>query len=197
MKYDERYLQELKLRGDVTITNPVTYCFRFNDYGNWANFTINESTGEFSIQSDWGDWSYRWHTDSLGKGVKLTQFLLSCDTDYITNKLAYGPVSDLKDEVDDEETLKAIRKHICEVRRGRDIDKGDARAYWLEAETFVEEQNCSIEAMDSDLYDLLGEPWEYIAHKKSHRYMFLTRRLLPFFQAWMKNHLTNGDSPLP
>jgi len=188
VKYDERYLQELKLRSEVTISKPVTYSFAFIDYGQWANFTINESTGEFSIQSDWGDWSYRWHTDSLGKDVKLTKFLLKASPDYITEKLSYGPVLDLKDVVDDEETLKAIRKHICEVRRARDIDKGDARDYWLEAETFVEEQACNLDVIDSGLYEFLGEPWEYVAHKKSHRYMFLTRRLIPFFQSWLRDH---------
>jgi len=196
MKYDDSHLPELKLKGTAHVGTAVTYSFVFDMYGGWANFTINDSTGEFNVNSDWGSWCYRWHTNSLGENTRLTQFLLQCDADYIVRKFAVDGTSDLKDTVDDEETLKAIRTHICEARRTRDIDKGVARAYWCEAETFVE-NSCNIDNMDLDLYRFLDAPWEYIATKKSHRYMLLTRRLIPFFKAWMKNHLTNGDSPMP
>lgn len=197
MKYDESHLQTLELQGSVHISNPVTYSFRFKDYATWANFTINDATGEFSVQSDWGCWSYRWHTDSLGKNNTLTQFLLQCDADYIVRKFATSRVPDLQDETDPEETLKSIRARICEARRVHNIRKDEARKHWYEAESFVNSGDCNLDNMDSDLYRFLDEPWDYIATKKSHRYMFLTRRLIPFFQAWLRHHLTNGDSPMP
>lgn len=196
MKYDDTDLPPLELKGPVSITAPVAYSFRFNGYASWAIFTINDYTGEFTINSDWGDWSYRWHTDSLGKGVLLTQFLLQCDADYIVHKFAKGRVSDLQDEVDPEETLKCIRKKICEERGDQAIAARTARFLWLEAQSFVDD-GCDLDNMDSDLYRFLDEPWDYIAHRKSHRYMFLVKRLIPFFQQWLKRHLTNGDSPLP
>jgi hypothetical protein len=189
VKQDESDLITLELKGEVFVTNPVTYCFRFTNYGGWSNFTVNESTGEFTVNSDWGNWAYRWHTDSLGDGVKLTQFLLKCDADYIVRKLAVEGAHALKDEIDFERTLKAIQERIVEARRAKEITKKDARRLWLMADEFVEDDQCDLNAIDSDLDKLLGnESWEYIAEKHSHRYMFLWKRLIPFFQSWLRNH---------
>lgn len=189
MKYDESNMPALELKGEVSVTHPVTYCFRFTDYSAWANFTVNEQTGELSILSDWGNWAYRWRTDSLGDGVKLTQFLLSCDAEYIVRKFAVEGAQDLKDEIDFEGTLGTIKKCIVEARRAKEITKEDARRFWVSAEIFVEYDQCDLEALDDALDTFLGnDSWEYIAEKKSHRYMFLWKRLIPFFQDWMKCH---------
>lgn len=189
MKYDESNMPALELKGEVIVTRPVTYCFRFTDYAGWANFTVNESTGEFSILSDWGNWAYRWHTDRLGKGVKLTQFLLTCDADYIVRKLAVEGAQDLKDEIDFDGTLENLKIRIVEARRAKEITKENARRFWVSSEIFVECDQCDLEALDDDLDTFLGhDSWEYIAEKKSHRYMFLWKRLIPFFQGWMKYH---------
>jgi hypothetical protein len=189
VKHDESGLITLELKGEVFVTNPVTYCFRFTSYSGWSNFTINESTGEFTVNSDWGNWAYRWHTDSLGDGVKLTQFLLKCDADYIVRKFAVGGAQDLKDEIDFERTLKSIQERIVVARRDKEIEKEHARRLWLMADEFVEDDQCDLDTIDSELDKFLGyDTWEYILEKHSHSYMFLWKRLIPFFQSWLRDH---------
>jgi len=191
-----KYLPDLKLAGSVNITRPVTYYFAFAEYGAWAAFTINDDTGEFNVQSDWGNWQHRWHVGSIGKRT-FTQFLLTCDADYIVRKFAYENKADLKNVTDTDETLKAIRARICECRRRRDIRHVDsARELWDQAKAWTKD-DCNEHTIPEELDKFLEQPWEYIRTMKSHRYYLLTERLLPFFFAWLKNHLTHGDAPTP
>lgn len=193
----------LVVRGDVEINNPVSYSFRFVDFGNWAIFTINEMTGEFSIQSDWGNYHYRWNINHIGKNRKLSQFLLTCDSDYVVRKFAYDNKHDLGQVTDTDATLARIRQRICEARRHGDIDdekwhraKDKARELWEQTDSWAAE-DFRLEACQSELYNFLSEPWDYIYTMPSARFNFLKNRLLPFFFDWLKHHLTNGDAPLP
>ncbi len=53
-------------------TDAVTYRFKpdgknaHRDPWGWVIATINDATGELNIQSDWGNYAYRWHIDHLG-----------------------------------------------------------------------------------------------------------------------------------
>jgi len=58
---------------EATISTATAYSFRFAN-GGWAIFTVNDSTGELSIQSDWGEWAHRWHIGHLGSPT-LTKFI--------------------------------------------------------------------------------------------------------------------------
>lgn len=67
----------------------TTYSFQTTGegYRSWALCTVNDATGELNIQSDWGNWSHRWHTDALGSPT-LTAFIGDrSGTDYLAGKL--------------------------------------------------------------------------------------------------------------
>lgn len=176
------------------VSSPVTYSFRFAEYGPWCNVTINEQTGELNIQSDWGCWSHRWHVDGLGPR-RLTVFLLQCDPDYIVRKFQLNRPEDLKDVRDDEATWEAVREYICAERREKHITREQARRCWREGDAWVHDEDCDIENMDLVLSDFLGaEPWEFIRYKRSYNYEFLVHRLLPFIQQWLKTHYNDGSA---
>lgn len=173
----------------ASISKPVTYSFRFEEYGAWCNVTINEQTGEFNLNSDWGCWTHRWRVDGIGPHI-LTEFLLQCDPDYIVRKFQLNGPENLKDVRDDERTWEAVREYICEERREKRITKETARRCWREGDAWVHDEDCNVDDMDLVLAELLGnEPWEYIAHKKSYAYEFLVHRLIPFIQTWLRDNV--------
>lgn len=84
---------EISGREKLTFTKrseATTYHFRAEKHFGWALCTVNNSTGELNITSDWGAWSYRWHTAHLGE-VSLTHFIANREVDdgrhYIADKL--------------------------------------------------------------------------------------------------------------
>ncbi len=101
----------------VSVSSAVTYRFEpeGREFG-WALCTINDATGELSIQSDWGNWSHRWNIRHLGAPT-LTHFIAdrsSCD--YLANKLSLesGPRSG--EEFDAGETVAKFRRMLAERR---------------------------------------------------------------------------------
>src|SRR3954468_12887558 len=88
------------LREPPSTTRPTAYHFRFKAEG-WAIFTINDETCEFSIQSDWGVYGYRWLQGGFGERT-LTEFIAKTSPDYIVNKLQIGTCSVNLDDVIDE-----------------------------------------------------------------------------------------------
>lgn len=185
-----------------------TYQFRFKDPRClWANFTVNNSTGEFSIQSDAGSWSHRWNIGSLWEqdkqnGKPLAHFLgVTAGAGYILDKLGYGQPRDLANIIDKEGTISGIRQKILENRREQDITKEQAKSGWDEAKEWMDQYNfaeggtgeAAIDAIYSgqyetlkDLFDLWGcYIHDFLEYKKSHTHNFLMDELIPFFQ----NHL--------
>ncbi len=184
---------KLELVREPWITTPVAYSLRFKGYGAWAIFTINDATGEFSIQSDWGNYSYRWNTDALGD-KDLTDFLCQCEPNYIVRKFSQENKHDLKPVTDLDETRRVVRESILEQRRIREIEKDDARALYELVNDWVD-ANCVVDECPPDLWDFLNEPWEFIREKHSERWRFLQDELLPFFFDWLSKHLEARTPP--
>jgi hypothetical protein len=185
-------LPRLELREDVAIGTVEYYHFKFNR--GWAIFIVNNETGEFSVQSDWGNYAYRWSTDPqcLGEPT-LAQFIARTSPGYIVDKFASNEPRDFREQMDAEGTEQNIRKKILEARREHRLDQEEAADLWSMV------RDVDFDGADSFMYtlgsgnelaDFLGEePWYDIQTKPSHAYCFLREILLPFFIRWLKGHL--------
>ncbi len=91
--------------------------------GGWALATVNDATGELAIQSDWGNWSFRWNTDHIGC-ESLTHFIAGRftgdgDCDYLANKLTSR---EDRERFDSHATVEYMQRDLAQKRLawGRD-----------------------------------------------------------------------------
>lgn len=175
-------MKELEISGEVVVTQPVSYSFRFKPYG-WAILTLNEATGEMTIQSDWGNYSHRWHIGHLGEPT-LHDFFVKAGSDYLVNKFSYENKTDLADVTDEEATLKGLIEHIDELVANETIEQGLADEL-KEDVTSWKNNSFDCHVCPTDLEEFLDQPYEYIQMRRSGRYEFLVNHLLPI----MKKHL--------
>jgi len=112
------------IEGWPRVTEAKTYAFKFDPYG-WANVTINDTTGEISIQSDWTNVAYRMHTNALPEQYNTpTKFFIHCcqhDPDYMLRKMRHATgreQPDLKDVVNEKATVKSVKKAVKEWYQG-------------------------------------------------------------------------------
>ena len=88
----------------------------------WA-IAFLDSTGCFTVLSDWGNYGYRWPDHGWGPG-DFRAFFVLCDSGYIIRKIArvdtyYG-----------DRTLRAVQDHILERRRDGSFTRECARQEW-------------------------------------------------------------------
>lgn len=109
----------------------------------WALATINDATGELTIQSDWGNWAYRWPHRGMaeinGRRETLTEFIAGrfgarTECDYLANKLT---THEERHVFDAELTVEWLRSELCKHRleQGRNLiefydDEPDAPRVW-------------------------------------------------------------------
>lgn len=86
----------------------------------WARIWITDD-GCFTTISDHGNYGYWW----TAPGCEFRKFLCGCNTDYLANKLRHGET-----EFDGEESVKQIRRHICEWRRDGTLSRERAAEEW-------------------------------------------------------------------
>ena len=159
----------------------------------WATFTIVEGLGEFSVLSDYGNYSYRW--GDLGKQT-LKGFLAGCNADYVLEKFSYSNKTDLADEIDYKETRKEWRKRIGEryadrrTHSRKSMAKTEVQDLLKEVDLLLEDEppaDIIFERMSGDLWAVFdNEPYEFVCHRRSPRWEGLRDQLLPFFFGYLK-----------
>jgi hypothetical protein len=164
----------------VTVSRSLTIHARFAPHG-WATFVIDDTQGTLSITSDWGDWAYRWGRGS-NLGVSSHDLSEALRTrfghDYVASKLLAGNTW----VFDEDASRRRVRERLLRMRRERALSSEDAREAWnaIESEFESVDQLVGI-ARDCDpLNDALDhQPWEYVGHVTSPRYLVLRDTLLP------------------
>ena len=168
----------------VTIVRADVYSLRWpSSYGNWAIFTVCDQTGELSIQSDWGNFSYRWNTGALGDKT-LTEFLATVDAHYIADKLGYHN-TDLAEVFDPDATLAEFRRAIRELRRLGRIGAADARGAWDLSEEFCDQVD--VDGIDAvwhnadfdELFKVLPDSYELLCRKRPILWSIVKDELVP------------------
>ena len=189
------------------------YAFRFQH--GWANFTICDRLGEFSIQSDWGNYSYRW--GNIGKNT-LEEFLAGCDSCYITTKLSYSKPREFREEFSLSGTIDNVKTQIIEERRSGQLEKRDARILWDYTEKVLKFSDDA--ETPEGFYNLIHEPVEYFnsrmgefveieslissmgpdfvfngaSYEPSARYLFCQNTLIPFFTNFLREKLNARET---
>ncbi|MGN6107067.1 MAG: hypothetical protein ACTHU0_18315 [Kofleriaceae bacterium] len=115
-----------------------TYTFTAAQGFGWAHCTVNDTTGELSIESDWGGWVHSWSPDPRSLAAPtLTHFIATrSGVDYIARKLQGG---DGGERFCPDKTAAELRGAILERRiedgrepRKRYLSRDVARRIWDE-----------------------------------------------------------------
>jgi hypothetical protein len=116
-------------------TKGVVDRYRLKEKSWWADITLSED-GFVNIQSDYGDYHYRWN--DFGPCIK--KFLIACDKGYLYSKFGMN----LPGEFNFKETIKLIRKDIKEQRKDKVFSAEDCREYWDITEALKKEHYFSV-----------------------------------------------------
>jgi hypothetical protein len=176
MKDEERF--SLKITSFKGPTAAEVYSFRIG-HGDWGVLLLDEASGTVSINSSYGDWANSWTAAGRGAGVTLKEFFCSCGPDYLADKL-----DDSKDQFDQEATIRDMRRQIVEERRGRGVDKEDARKAWDGLDDMAIENYESADRFHDDLDRdvdeyFQGEAFHFLSYKKASEYLWLRYGVLP------------------
>lgn len=99
-------------------TSAVTYHFSpitHEALAGWALATVNDNTGELTIQSDWGNWSNRWSPDPKHLGQPtLSHFIATRGhAHYLADKLTRR---EEREHFDAAATVKSMQRQLCRMR---------------------------------------------------------------------------------
>jgi len=110
----------------------------------WADITVS-SDGFLNIQSDYGDFSYRW--GAFGDDFKA--FLIDCDNSYISKKIGrnYPDVFNAK------KTEMAFKRDIIEARKNRIVTAEQAREAWDELKLYGIYNMYDLHKISKDIYE--------------------------------------------
>ncbi|HZJ65911.1 MAG TPA: hypothetical protein VFD36_20530 [Kofleriaceae bacterium] len=100
-------------------TSARTYEFHVPEpLGGWAICTVNDTTGELLIMSDWGNWNHMWSSNPAHLGApNLTAFIADRNAvDYLASKLNVGNGPRYGEEFDADATTRVLCKVVCKWR---------------------------------------------------------------------------------
>lgn len=190
-------MHDPKLTLVATLTDARTYSFQSTDkLGGWALCTVNDTTGELLLVTDWGNWAYRWNPKHLGC-PSLTHFIADRNGyDYLANKLLDQMTAWV---IDADATIKKWRGRLAKARlaAGRryavmpyclddqtPLTASFAREIWENLGSLYEvsthERLFIDRAQQIDGIAWVSDcPWDDITHRYSHIYRLLVDFLLP------------------
>jgi hypothetical protein len=199
-----------KLELKSTSTAATTYHFLTAGDGwrSWALCTVNDVTGELLITSDWGNWSYRWNTDTLGCPT-LTAFIGGRDAvDYIARKLQgrHGG-----QRFSAERTIAAWRRMLRERRaevghtRDHKLTRALAREIWDALGDAADDCGQSADLFLARVYEIDGftdhvddTPYESIETEQTPEDRSLRDLILPaLIAACTETHRKRPTEPAP
>jgi hypothetical protein len=204
-KYDPgESLDNLHKECTVEVSQARAYHFRFQPFG-WAIFTLNDSTNEFTIQSDWGNYCFRWPRAGVGhESPPMENFIVGCHPEYIARKFSQDLNRQEVKQFNLEETKKSFREEIIRMRKetvrdGFDhLDAERARQAWEALDWICRRaDDYGGEAASVIMYDNwpdeLGmfndELHEWFIYTDTPRFKFLVEKLLPFFQTYLRGRV--------
>lgn len=185
-------MNDPKLKLVQILTSARTYHFQSTEtLGGWALCTVNDTTGELLIVSDWGNWANLWNPKHLGR-PSLTHFIADRNTyDYLANKLLGKSAWVLDADATVAKWRQClVEQRLCEGRRvtlrhdREPLTARRAREIWEDlGSLFEDERDESIfieHAMQIDGIEWISkELWESTVHCYSHEYKVLVDFLLP------------------
>lgn len=171
-----------KLTGTST---PIT--FHFVCLESWMFCTLNSSTGEVQIMSDWDNYAHRWNVSPPALGdLTLLQFFAAADNDYLAKKLTRR---DQREAFDLEKTRAAALQQVLLRRSRRDIDAETARFTW---DLISDIEADSIDEFTTQFYvdyiDGLDHP--EARYSDTNGFIRLRDEMIPAIQSAIKERLT-------
>jgi len=179
------------------VSTAVAYHFKCTNGMGWAICTINDATGELSVQSDWGTWAYRWNVRALGESttregcqVTLEEFIGARDpygdpphygpSNYLADKLM---PRDQRQEFSEDKTVDEILRRIIERRREEFIGADDARELYDAAKALRSETDLrdfvNRADEDAELPQWAFDRCEDIRYAPTHVYFILRDVIIP------------------
>lgn len=171
----------------------------------WAIFRIDETSGSLAVESDWGNYAYRWGHGGRSERT-LREFLSTCSEGYIATKLLYGHHErNFDEETTRKEMKKLAREWFKEGRINLVLDeRGNAFELFRSLTSEIHEfcRNASGVNPGTDLYYLAGDLlkkafdplYEHVHTEMPSWYQVLHQEIIPTFQAYLRGEI-NGHAP--
>lgn len=134
--------------------------WRYARGGNGWFVAFVDEIGCVSIQSDYGDYAYRWF--SFGDDIRT--FLMQCNDSYLRDKFTYGRPRVVKGE----ESIKRFKETILDDRRQGGLSKKKARELYDAVPEYLDDGFSSndLEAVLADW--LSNDCWETVVCEKEY-----------------------------
>ena len=158
--------------------------------GGWAIFTVNDTTGELNVQSDWGNFGHRWGPSGLGDKT-ISQAIASwADAHYLCDKLFYDRPQGDRREVDADAT-KRVMRDAARSRGTPDVQGIIDGLEFDDVDSFYNALSDETQFRDG----FLGDAYDWLVTRPTAKWEIMTEQLLPPFIATLRQE--QGLEPSP
>jgi len=155
-------------------------------WSEWALCTVNDGTGELTVCSDWGNFTYLWSArpEHLGQ-PSLTHFIASrSSAHYLADKLTSSDPK-LRHRFSPEETVRYLCRMVGKRYRDGDIDKETCRCHVEELRDLLSHDVADARDFVDRFFEIeehgaiANEPWHCFQHEETTAYLVLLHAILP------------------